>query len=362
VVAEAVAWSHLESFPILRGVVYAVLGNLCLREGDLGEAEEYLLKGYLAYQQLPGLPGLLFVSSCHASLARMCMDRGDHTRAEKYLREGREALKRRGLIVDTAYEMPIILALLVEVCEKREKRQEALSYLEELRNLMKSANQNWARAHYSQAAGFMASEMEEWEGALEEYEECTKYWKALARPYELAKTYQEIALVHQNMGKIETANQLFESARDIFERLGAKLDVDRALSGKKANEDSRAFSIARLRGSAKVNSKSIFDYLEDAFVADYYSEKSAPETSGWRSFVDIANHTKIPLSRFYQREAQDDGGLSELQRMGLVETRFYTGERGRGGKITRARIAYDKEEIKKHVSRRIGKISRSLNR
>ena len=356
-VAEALAWSHLESFPMLRGVVYAVLGNLCLREGDLGKAEEFLLKGYSAYQQLPGLAGLLFVSPCHASLARICMDRGDHSRAEKYLREGREALKRRGMIVDTAYEMPIILELLVEVCESREKRREALSYLEELRTLTKSTDQNWARAYHHQAAGFMASEMEEWEGALEEYEECTKYWKALARPYELAKTYQAMALMHQNMGKIETANQLFEGARDIFERLGAKLDVDRVLSGKNANEDASAFSIARLRGSAKVNSKSIFDYLEDAFIADYYSKKSAPEASGWRSFVDIARQTKIPQSAFYKREAKDSGGLGELQRMGLVEIRFYTGERGRGGKITRARIAYDKEEIRKHISRRIGKIS-----
>jgi tetratricopeptide (TPR) repeat protein len=286
----------------------------------------------------------------------VCIDRGDYTRAERYLREGREALKRRGIIVDTAYEMPIILSLLVEVCERGEKRREAVSYLDELRNLVKSTNQDWARAYYHQAEGFMASEREEWDRALEEYEGCTKYWKALARPYELAKTYQGMALMHQNMGKIEMANHLFESARDIFERLGAKLDVDRVLSGKRANEDARAFSISRLRGSAKVNSKSIFDYLEDSFISDYYSKKSAPEASGWRSFVDIARHTKIPQSAFYKREAQDSGGLGELQRMGLVEVRFYTGERGRGGKITRARIAYDKEEIRKHISRRIGKV------
>jgi len=360
-VAGGLTVSHFESFPFATALVYTLLGNLCLREGDLGKAEEHLLKGYLAYQKLPGFPALVFVWSCHASLARVCMERGDHARAEKYLREGYAALKGRGLVVDVGYQMAIVLALLVEVCERRHKRREALSCLEELRNLMELASQDWARAYYHQAAGFMASEMEEWEDALKEREECTKYWKALARPYELAKTYQGMAVVHQNMGKIETANRLFEGAQDIFERLGAKLDLDQARSGKSVNEDAREFSIVRLRGFAKEKSKSIFDYLEDAFIADYYSKKSALEASGWRSFVDIAHQTRIPLSAFYKREAQSSGGLGELQRMGLVEIRLYTGERGRGGKITRVRIAYDKEEIKKHVSRRIGKISQSLN-
>jgi hypothetical protein len=45
--------------------------------------------------------------------------------------------------------------------------------------------------------------------------------------------------------------------------------------------------------------------------------------------------------------------------MGLVELRLFSGERGRGGKVTRARISYDAEEIRRHVSRRIGKTLKS---
>jgi hypothetical protein len=57
--------------------------------------------------------------------------------------------------------------------------------------------------------------------------------------------------------------------------------------------------------------------------------------------------------------APEDGrgrAVSELERRGLVETRVFLGERGRGGKILKMRISYDKETIKRHIDQRILKI------
>jgi hypothetical protein len=62
------------------------------------------------------------------------------------------------------------------------------------------------------------------------------------------------------------------------------------------------------------------------FVAAYYSKKLANEASGWRTFGEIARQTKLPVSAFYQRETKDGDGLGELERMGLVEVRSYSGE------------------------------------
>jgi len=98
----------------------------------------------------------------------------------------------------------------------------------------------------------------------------------------------------------------------------------------------------------------------NAFLLDYYSRKFSSEASGWRSFVDISHQTKVPLSAFYRRNEKDLQGLSELERKGLVEIRLYSGERGRGGEIIRARIAFDKEEIRKYVLTRVGKIPRNI--
>jgi hypothetical protein len=39
----------------------------------------------------------------------------------------------------------------------------------------------------------------------------------------------------------------------------------------------------------------------------------------------------------------------ELKKRGLVEARFFPGERGRGGHILRIRVSYDKEIIKRQI-------------
>ena len=39
----------------------------------------------------------------------------------------------------------------------------------------------------------------------------------------------------------------------------------------------------------------------------------------------------------------------------LVETRFFPGERGRGGNIMKLRICYEKEPVKRHIDLRVAK-------
>ncbi len=357
--SDATSTSVIESYPHIRALTYVALGNICLRQGELEDAENWLTKSYADFRELSldsGFVATTRVQHLHGAFAQLCLERGELGRAEKYLREGYSILKKRALVVDSALGMAVILALLVETCQKQGKRLEALSYLGELGNLVKLTDQDWARAYYHTAAGIMASEMEEWGRALENYEEAARCWKVLSHPYELAKAYHEMALVHLNTGKIETANGLFENARGIFEKLGAKLDLGKVTTAREAIQDASAFSILRLRGSAKEDSRSIFDYLVTSFIGDYYAKKMSPEESGWRTLGDIAHQTKIPVSAFYQRDSKKSGGLGELERIGLVEVRLYSGQRGRGGKITRVRIAYERDEIKKHVARRVSKV------
>ena len=45
--------------------------------------------------------------------------------------------------------------------------------------------------------------------------------------------------------------------------------------------------------------------------------------------------------------------LRELVHRGVVERRIFPGERGRGGKIVKVRIDYDREPVKKHVDERV---------
>ncbi len=88
----------------------------------------------------------------------------------------------------------------------------------------------------------------------------------------------------------------------------------------------------------------------------------ALEKSGWRTFVQIKENAKVPKSSIYGTIKRRGYAISELERRGLVETRIFPGERGRGGRINKARISYEKETIKRYVDEQVMKIKEKLKR
>ncbi len=99
----------------------------------------------------------------------------------------------------------------------------------------------------------------------------------------------------------------------------------------------------------------MFDYLTKAFVQDYMTRRLFLEKSGWRSLMQVVKNTKISRSSVYGAKGHRGPAISELERRGLVETRVFPGERGRGGKIIKTRIFYEKEIIKRYVDKKVMK-------
>ena len=62
--------------------------------------------------------------------------------------------------------------------------------------------------------------------------------------------------------------------------------------------------------------------------------------------MDIVNQAKV--SRYSMYGSSDNRGLvtRELENLGIVEARFFFGERGRGGKILKLRVSCEKEIVK----------------
>jgi tetratricopeptide (TPR) repeat protein len=96
-----------------------------------------------------------------------------------------------------------------------------------------------------------------------------------------------------------------------------------------------------------------FNFLITAFIEDYMRRRLAPEKAGWRTLMEVVTHEKIPKSSMYGYEKRKGKALIELEKRGLVEFRFFPGERGRGGRIQRVRVCYDKEIIKRQIDNRI---------
>jgi hypothetical protein len=93
-----------------------------------------------------------------------------------------------------------------------------------------------------------------------------------------------------------------------------------------------------------------FSYLVQAFVEDYVRQRLSQEQSGWRTLMDITRHRRMSQYSLYGSPNRPGPALAELEQLGVVETRYFPGERGRGGKALKLRIALEKESIKRFLN------------
>ena len=125
---------------------------------------------------------------------------------------------------------------------------------------------------------------------------------------------------------------------------GARKETGPSLTGAQPSGPSR------FRGG-KDQTKVAFDFLVQAFIEDYMRKRIYIEQSGWRSLIQISGASRIPLRALYGRHGRRGPVLSELLSRGLVESRTFTGQRGRGGNVDRVRITYDRDPTKRYVDR-----------
>lgn len=101
--------------------------------------------------------------------------------------------------------------------------------------------------------------------------------------------------------------------------------------------------------------RTLFDYIVRCFTRDYMVARLYFEQAGWRSLGEISAGTKIPRDSLYGRHGSLGPAIGELVSRGLIETRMFSGERGRGGEVVKVRIAYDKDPVKRYVDKTVMK-------
>ena len=90
-----------------------------------------------------------------------------------------------------------------------------------------------------------------------------------------------------------------------------------------------------------------FEFLLSAFNEDYLARKLPLEKSGWRTQMEIVKDGHVTMNSMYGRSGRGGKARLELERLGLVESRFFSGERGRGGSVLKLRVSFEKEGIKR---------------
>ena len=116
---------------------------------------------------------------------------------------------------------------------------------------------------------------------------------------------------------------------------------------------------AKLEFEFKTDSaRRVFDFLLNAFVQDYMRRRLPLEWSGWRTLMEIAKHAKVSRHSLYGDGPSRGRAISELEHRGFVELRIFPKERGRGGKISKFRVFYEKETVKRRIDQEISTPSR----
>ena len=106
------------------------------------------------------------------------------------------------------------------------------------------------------------------------------------------------------------------------------------------------------------SAKKAFDFLLGSFVEDYMRRRLPLEWSGWRTFNEIVKRGNVSMKSVYGGEGRHGPAISELEHRGLVETRIFSGERGRGGNISKVRLLYEKETIRRKIDERVSKVGK----
>jgi len=127
-----------------------------------------------------------------------------------------------------------------------------------------------------------------------------------------------------------------------------------ALSTKRPEPVPKAVQAQERTGEQRIEfkletAKKLFDFVVKCFIDDYMVERLYLEQSGWRSLNEISAKTGIPRNSLYARNGVPGPPVKELRTRGFLEFRVFKQARGRGGEVTKVRIAYDKEPVKRYV-------------
>jgi hypothetical protein len=76
------------------------------------------------------------------------------------------------------------------------------------------------------------------------------------------------------------------------------------------------------------------------------------ERSGWRTLMDIVKQANVSRYSMYGSRSHRGFAMKELENLGVVDVRFFFGERGRGGKILKLRVSCEKDNIKRYIDQR----------
>jgi tetratricopeptide (TPR) repeat protein len=207
----------------------ASFGFLYFRQGDWDKAGE-VLQGTLSAHEDRHNP--VAVNACSFVLGSLNLELGDYPKAEELLLKSLEICRKGGNVIFELWVLPV----LAELYLKMSQPQKAAEYVDRGFGLLKP-DQNWygLPAPLYLAKGMLATARQDWGTAPESFDKAIQINRQYQLPWDEAKTLYErglMHLAHGRKGDREKAHEDLDEALAIFQRVGAKKDVEKVLRKK----------------------------------------------------------------------------------------------------------------------------------
>ncbi len=207
----------------------AGIGFHYLRQGEWDMAREYLEWAIPVHQNRNNFAAL---GACAFTLGNLEMEQKNFAKAEKFLLESLDICRKGGNVIFELWILPVLCELYL----KMRQPEKAAGYVDRGFELLKP-DQNWygLPTPIYMAKGMLATQKQDWKTATEFFEKAIHLNRQYQLPWDEAKAFYELGMMflgRERAGDRESAREKFDCSLEIFERIGAKKDVEKVLSKK----------------------------------------------------------------------------------------------------------------------------------
>jgi tetratricopeptide (TPR) repeat protein len=204
-------------------------GFLYLRLGEWDKAREYLEWALSNNEDRRNFVG---ANACCLTLGSLNLELGGYPKAEKLLLKSLEICQKGGNAISELWVLPV----LAELYLKMGKPDKAAEYVDRGFELMKP-DKNWygLPAPIYLTKGMLATARQDWRTAAESFDRAIQINRQYQLPWDEARTLYEQGLMYlarNGKGDREKAHEDLDEALAIFQKVGAKKDVEKVLRKK----------------------------------------------------------------------------------------------------------------------------------
>jgi tetratricopeptide (TPR) repeat protein len=206
------------------------LGWLYFRLGNWDRAGKVLQEVLSGQENAHNIVG---VKACCFALGSLNLELGNYPEAEKLLLKSLEICQKGGNVVFELWVLPV----LAELYLKMGQPEKTAEYVDRGFELMKP-DKNWygLPAPMYLAKGMLATAHKDWRTAVESFDKAIQINRQYQLPWDEARDLYERGLMYLARGRKadrEKAHEDLDEALAIFQRVGAKKEVEKVLRKKK---------------------------------------------------------------------------------------------------------------------------------